>query len=256
MSINKFTGAIRNAGSSQQVTFGVGSQYQWDEAPDGFGIPAPEFEDSNLPADGVFPGMDKLRRRIIRIPIVMAVGANTETQLDVLKSAWRPSQIDKELDVRFDAAGRRYFGRARGLDVDVDYISQGVIRAVATFEAFDPYGYALTTTAVNSSGSSVFVSNPGTAPTNRCVLTIVGNGGKPLLQNVDDPQGGLIRFRENLMGSVTVDLRTFEVKQGSTARGSFLSPQTTFFPILPIGSNRITFSGCLSVSASVRPAYL
>jgi hypothetical protein len=109
---------------------------------------------------------------------------------------------------------------------------------------------------VNSSGSSLNVGNPGTAPTNRCVLTIVGNGNKPVLQNIDDPMGGIIRFRTNVTGNVTVDLRTFEIRQGSTPRGSLLSPQTTFFPILPIGTNRVTFSGCTSVSAVVRPAYL
>lgn len=256
MTLNKFTGVIRNSGSSQEVTFGVGSQYQWDEAPDGFGIPAPEFSDTNLPADGVFPGMDKLRRRIIRIPIVMTVSADTEPQLDVLKSAWRPSQIDKELDVRFDTNGRRYYGRARGLDVDVTYVSQGVIRAVGTFEAFDPYGYEIEITTFSSAGSTLILPNVGTAPTNRCVITVVGNGSKPVIQNVDDPMGGLIKFRSNLSSTVTIDLRSFDIKQGNTPRGSLLSPQTTFFPVLPIGDNTITFSGCASISAQIRSAYL
>lgn len=258
--MDKYTGAIRNEGSNQQIQFGVGTIYQWDEAPDGLGIPAPEFTDVELPGQGMYPGIDRLRRRIIRVPIVIAVDSNSETQLDVLKSAWRPSDVNKELDLSLDSPGRRYFGRARGLDVDITYMSQGVITAIGTFEAFDPFGYALTTSSASPTGSSVYVPNLGTAPTTRCVLTITGNGNKPFLQNVDDPHGGFIRFRSVVPNGtqITIDLNTFRVRQGSTAKASLLSADTSFFSIYPIGNsgNRVTFTGCTSVSAVSRAAYL
>lgn len=258
--MDDYTGAIRNSGSNQAVDFGLGTIYQWEQAPDGLGIPAPEFEDVELPGQGMYAGMDRLRRRIIRVPIVIVVDQDLETELDVLKSAWRPSDITKELDLQFNNNGRRYFGRARGLDVDLTNISQGVITAVGTFEASDPFGYELSTESASPTGSSVYIENAGTAPTTRCVLTITGNGGKPYLENVDDPHGGFIRFRENLSNGtvVTINLENFRIRQGTTARDSMLSADTTFFSIYPIGDtgNRITFSGCSSVSAVSRAAYL
>jgi len=260
MSLEKYQGAIRNSGSTQQITFGVGSDYLWDEAPAGLGIPSPEYSDNNLPGDGVFAGYDRLRKRIIRIPIILVADNQIEVRLHALKSGFRPSTQTKELDIRLEGAARRYYGRARGMEVDMTNIKQGVIVASATFETIDPYGYSLTTQTVNSSGNQIIIPNLGTAPSKRCRLTITGNGGKPYLENRRDPFLGFVRFRTNLNAGVQrrVNLSNFSVSTvGGNPRENELSIQTSFFLIEPHpNGNQIVFSGCQSVSAVVRYAYL
>jgi hypothetical protein len=254
MTLSQYTGSLRG------VTFGVGEEYLWGtDAPSGLGIPTPETTDITSAGDGSIGGADRLRNRIIRVPMIIATDdGGAEDDLDYLKRAWRPSASTVELDLRLSGEARRYYGRPRGLEVDVTRIEQGFITAAGTFDALDPYAYDTTLTSVTTDSSSpVTVENAGTAASNRATLTIVGNGGKPQLTNAADPFGGIIKFRLPLgFGqSVTVDLRTFHVINSSGAHVEhLLSVESSFFAI-EVGSNPITFTGCASVAATVRPAY-
>lgn len=254
MTLAQYTGSLRD------IDFGVGEDFMWGaDAPAGLGIPTPETNDLSGAGDGVFGGQDRLRSRIIRIPmIIMSDDGVAEDDLDYLKRAWRPSSSTVELDLRLSGDARRYYGRPRGLDVDISRVEQGFITAVGTFDSLDPYGYdvAVTSVAVDSS-SPIVIPNGGTAATSRATLTIVGNGGKPQLTNTSDPHGGIIKFRTAVATdqTVIVDLKTFSVKTSAgVSVEQMLSVQSTFFPI-DVGSNTVTFSGCASVSATVRPAY-
>jgi hypothetical protein len=155
----------------------------------------------------------------------------------------------------------RYFGRCRGLDVDLSRIEQGIVYADATFEALEWYAYdteAIVSTDPDTA-SPVVVPNNGTAATTRCVLTIVGNGGTPLIVNTNDPYQGFIRFRRPLPNgqSININLHNFRVfnTSGEEPRENLISPLSTFFIIEP-GDNTITFTGCASIAYRVRSAYL
>jgi hypothetical protein len=254
MTLSPYTGTLRG------VAFGVGEDYLWgSDAPAGLGIPTPETTDRPLPGEGSVGGLDRVRRRVIRIPIVIVTDdGDAEDLLDDLKRAWRPSSLDTELDLRLGGDERRYYGRARGLEVDVTRVEQGVIVCVGNFDALDWLGYATTpTTVATDTSSPISITNSGTAPTTRCVLTINGNGGKPVLTNPADPHQGVIRFRTALANgqSATVDLTTLRVTRAGLPAESMVSPLSTWF-VIEVGTNNVTFSGCTSVSAVVRPAYL
>lgn len=254
MSLNPYTGSLRS------VSFGVGEDYLWGaDAPAGLGIPTPETSDLAAAGEGIIGGADRLRNRIIRVPMIVLVDdGSAEDSLDDLKRAWRPSQTTTELDLRLSADARRYYGRPRGLEVDVTRIEQGYIAAVGTFDALDPYAYDTTTTSVTADTSSpVVIPNQGTAATTRVTLTVTGNGNKPNLVNTSDPHSGRIRFRAALGvdQTVTIDLRTFAVRNSSNNRvDQLISPVSDFF-VIEAGNNTVSFTGCASVSAVVRPAY-
>lgn len=261
MSLQKYQGAIRNSGSNQQITFGVGGDYLWESAPTGLGIPTPDFTDTNLPGDGIYAGVDRLRKRIIRIPILLVADSLIESRINALKSGWRPGSRTKELDLRLEGAARRYYGRARGLEVDVTNIKQGVVTAFGNFETISPYAFALTSNTVAASTSGqIIVPNLGTAPSRRCVLTVVGNGSRPFIENRADPYIGFIRFKTTLANNAVrrINLNTFKVSTSDgQPRDNEISIETSFFQIEPHPTgNQIVFTGCKSVAASVRYAYL
>jgi len=254
MSLKQYTGSLRG------VSFGVGEDYLWGaDAPAGLGIPTPETSDLSSAGEGTIGGADRLRNRIIRVPMIILVDdGSAENELDDLKRAWRPSQTTVELDLRLSADARRYYGRPRGLEVDVTRVEQGYITAVGTFDALDPYAYDTTTTSVAvDSSSPIVIPNAGTAATTRATLTITGNGNKPVLVNTADPHGGRIQFRSTLGSgqTVTINLRTFSITNSSGVRvDQLVSPVSDFF-VIEAGNNTVTFTGCASVSAVVRPAY-
>jgi hypothetical protein len=254
MSLNNYTGSLRG------VTFGVGEEYLWGtDAPSGLGIPTPETNDVATAGDGSIGGADRLRNRIIRVPMIVLTSADTiQEDVDELKRAWRPSSSTVELDLRLGGDARRYYGRARGLEVDITRIEQGYITAVGNFDALDPFAYTTSTEAFETdSASPIVIANDGTAPTTRATLTVVGNGGTPQIVNATDPHGGIVKFRLNLAAgqSVTIDLHDLTIKNSAGANvENLLSVQSTFFPI-EVGDNTVHFTGCASVSAAVRHAY-
>jgi hypothetical protein len=254
MSLQQYTGSLRG------LTFGVGEDYLWgEEAPAGLGIPSPETDDVASAGEGSFGGLDRIRNRIIRVPMIVLTGPETiQSDLDDLKRAWRPSSATVELDLRLGGDARRYYGRARGLDIDITRVEQGYITAVGTFDALDPFGYATSAQAFTADSSSpIVLTNDGTAPTRRATLTIVGNGGRPELVNAADPHAGTIKFRVNLAAgqTVTVNLNNLTIKNSSGAHvENMLSVYSTFF-LIEVGQNTIHFTNCASVSAAVRHAY-
>jgi hypothetical protein len=271
MTLEKYTGSVRG------ITFGVGQEdYMWGvDAPVGLGVPVPEISDSSSPRDGSYGGTDRVAKRIIRVPItiignqvyvddeLVSPAEHAELLLNDLKRAWRPSSDVVELDLRFAGSERRYFGRCRGLEVDLTNVHQGVVYADGTFEALEWLAYD--TEVIESDeptvSSPVIVPNPGNAATTRCVLTITGNGGTPVIVNTDDPFNGFIRFRKPLANGdvVRINLNNFNVTDpdGDVAREDMISPLSTFFVIEAdeVG-NTVTFTGCGSIGYRVRPAYL
>lgn len=272
MPLEKYTGSVRG------VTFGLGQQdYMWGvDAPNGLGIPVPQSADQQLPRDGSWGGIDRVTKRTIRIPITI-VGSEAfddetlltpaevaERNLDVLKRAWRPSNDVVELDLRFAGPERRFFGRCRGLEIDLTRIDQGIVYADGTFDALEwlAYDTGVIEPEEPTLSSPVAIPNLGNVATTRCVLTVTGNGGTPVISNDDDPFKGFIRFRKPLPNGVSVrinlsTLRTVTNTEDRIPCDEYISPLSTFFVIEPdpVG-NTVTFTGCASIGFRVRSAYL
>jgi hypothetical protein len=271
MTLQKYTGSVRG------VTFGLGQEdYMWGtDAPTGLGIPTPLSNDTLMANRGSFGGIDRVSKRIIRVPITIVgnpallgeVLLNSaevaERSLDALKRAWRPSTTVVELDLRLSGPERRFFGRCRGLEVDVTRIDQGIIYADGNFEALEwlAYDTEVILSSAPDTSSPVVIPNPGTSATTRCVIRVNGNGGVPVLVNTDDPFQGFVRFRKPVANgqSITVNLHDFRIfnPADESSRDDMISPLSTFFVIEanPTG-NVINFSGCASIEYRVRPAYL
>jgi hypothetical protein len=267
--MEKYTGTIRG------ITFGLGQEdYMWGaDAPSGLGIPTPEYVDTGHPRDGTIGGIDRVAKRTIRIPITIVGSAYVdgenfytaaeaaEQALEVLKRAWRPSSDNVELDLRLAGPERRYFGRTRGLEVDVTRLEQGIVFADGTFDALEWYAYDVEAFELETpdTSSPITITNAGNAATTRCVLTIVGNGNKPVIVNYSDPYQGFIRFRQpvGVGQEVSINLtnyRIFNPDVESMYYDEKVSPMSTFFVLEP-GDNTVAFSGCDSIKYRIRAAY-
>jgi hypothetical protein len=267
MSLQRYQGSLRG------VKFGVGEDYEWSEAPAGLGIPAPTFTDAALPAGNTAPGIDRVDKRIIRVPIYVlaefpkhqslgtTLGAAVERLTNDLKHAWRPANEITELDLRLGGAARRYFGRTRGLEVDFTNIKSGVVSAVGTFEATEWLAYATSTASVpQATGSTLNVTYTGNAPTGRCILEVVQHGsGKARITNLDDPEQGFILFRQTFSGTIRIGLGQMSITDTSGARrDELISPLSTWFRIHPRNNaqpNRLSLSNCRVGVSAIRYAY-
>jgi hypothetical protein len=248
-------------GNLRSLTFGAGSDWQIDEPGiTGLGIPSARTRDAERgDRAGDAGGDDVLPRRILTVPLVGTFDSAGEAWVsfeEELKVAWAEGIVDESLDLRLPgmpATGRRYFGRARGLDDDLSDLKSGVIRTLCTFEALDPFGYGDEVTTGPESGSFA-IAYTGTAPSDRVVLTVVGNGGTPQIVNASDEGQGVI-FAAPVTGTRIIDLRTKTVIDG-TATNVFdeLSPVNLWFELLP-GLNDLTLTGAASVDVAYRPAF-
>lgn len=203
-------------------------------------------------------GIDRYGTRTIKVPVQIAATseAHFDTLLGSLKDAWSPSDTDQELELRLGGTQLSYFGRPRGVD-DSQLGGKALINStglvVCEFAATDPFGYGATVTVPADTSTPVTLPNAGNAPTSRVTLTIVGSGGTPALVNTSDNAGDLT-FTHTVSSTLTVDLRAMTVRDGSTSRESWLSIGSLWFELQP-GDNTVTFTGCTSVAASIRPAY-
>lgn len=224
----------------------------------------PDVRDHDVPfelRDGAQGGLDVYGQRVISIPV--QVVADTEDALAALindaQEAWSPSSEDLELQLQLATGTRSYFGRPRGLS-DANMGSKALIGGhalmVATFVCSDPFAYSDEVTTGPDAASPIVVPNTGNAVSRRVELVIVGNGGKPSIINTTDPHGGDVTFQFTVTGSetCTVDLLTQTARVGSTDVTDRISIASLWTDLQP-GNNTLTFTGCASVSATVRSAF-
>lgn len=126
------------------VTVGDGTDYILDGPITGLGVPAPRTSDlERADTAGVFGGRDIPKTRLIGIAVSVAADSPAVAWelVDVLCAAWAPTSTDTTLDIRLPGMGtRRWTGRPRGVDLDLDLLPQGAARARLTFEALNPNG--------------------------------------------------------------------------------------------------------------------
>lgn len=211
--------------------------------------------------DGAQAGADVYGQRVITIPVQII--ADTEDALASLivaaQQAWRPSSDDLELQIQFATGTKSYYGRPRGFS-DANLGNHALIAGhalfLATFVCSDPFAYDTAVAVGADSSSPVVVPNAGNAVSRRVTLTVVGNGGVPTITNTTDPHAGDITFQFSVTGAETVVLDLFDQTAtiGSTDVTSRVSIASLWTDLQP-GNNTLTFSGCASVAASVRPAY-
>lgn len=248
-------------GNLRSLTFGAGTDWEIDEPGiSGLGIPAARTRDAERgDRHGDVGGDDVLPRRILTVPLVgsfSSPGAAWQAFEETLKLAWAESISDEALELRLPGMTdtvRRFYGRARGLDVDLSRLKSSTVRALCTFEALDPFGYG-DEVAVGPDSGTFDVDNEGTADTDRVVLTIIGNGGIPTITNADD-DGLAILFGEAVTGTRIVDVRSATVIDGSADdRYDELSPVNQWWNLRP-GVNSLTLAGATSLEVVFRPAY-
>lgn len=238
-------------------TAGQHAEVLWEDAPFGLHLPTPDTSDLALPGHGSVAGMDRVRYRPVKFPLLVneADSEDAEAILEELKAAWVYSDEDIALELEMAGTPRRYYGRTRGLEVDLAYVHQGVITGiVANFDALDPWGYTEAVTVDADVSSPITLTNTGNIATARVAITIVGNGGTPVITNTT--AGGSITFRVPLanLATRTLNLRTFDCED-ATNHNDEIEPTSPWFHLVP-GDNVITFTGCTSVAASIESAYL
>ncbi len=256
------TSAWQGEIAARSFTFGRGTNYPGIGGIRGaYGTPTPEADDLRLVGrDGTVGGLDRYPSREITIPMQVLGddGAAVDTNLAALKAAWRRSDSDLELQLRLAGATTfTYFGRPRGVrDAQLGKVESGAALVVATWVATDPLAYGATVTVGADSSSPVTLTNSGNATSYRCILTVAGNGGTPVITNPDDPDGDAITFTAALAGgsSYVIDLHAMSVTLAGVHREQDVSASSQWFGLAP-GDNDLTFTGCASVAASFRPAW-
>ena len=239
------------------LTFGAGTLYELTGPVGGLGTPAPRTSDVDRGAHpGEVSGLDVLPRRVLTVPF--GVNATTATQamglVQALKEAWAESAL---VDVAFSLqlpgmTARRWYGRPRGIDLELDSLSEGWVEALGTFEALDPYAYG-DPVVVPLTTTSTVVTNPGDAPTDRFTIEITGAGGTPVLTN--SGADASIRWAAALTGTRNIDLRARTVATtGGADKYSELSPSNEWWD-LQAGGNTITRSDISAASITLEPAY-
>lgn len=177
--------------------------------------------------------------------------------LSRLNAAWRGAAGDLELLLYLDGLPERpmhLFGRPHGApDPKVD--QSGAVEVETLFRLNDPYLYGA---QVDDAGTGpLVVTNAGTAPTERIVITLTGNGGKPLITNAGD-DGNAIAWQTVLAASavrvIDVAARTI-VDDNGNDRYDELNPASPYFFLQP-GANPLTIEGVGACTVARRPAYL
>lgn len=202
-----------------------------------------------LDRHGVIAGPDYLSERSIGIPVIIHHRDDPKTAMQALtnlKSKWGPGGANDILSVTIDGIGPsddtlRYWGRPRNaVDVDLQFLYTGTINLILSFVALDPIGYGPEQSASLSSGANT-VTNPGSAPTDRAIITLRGDGGIPKITN-NSRGDRMIAWRSVLGSGVTriIDLRHQTVTDSSGQdKFSEISPTSHWFDLRE-GSNTLT----------------
>lgn len=243
----------------RSLTIGTGTSYLFSGPVDGLGLPGVRSEESTRgDGDGNVAGPDTYDTRTISLPVKVDAASETAawTLAQALKVAWRhvSSVTDETLDLTIGGSSLRFYGRPRGCVLDLDLLPQGHVDALCTFAALDPYGYGAEVTSAVDSSSPLVVTNAGDVPTDRFTITVVGNGGTPVITNTTD-DGLSVTFATALSGTAVLDFRARTVTVGAVDHYSDLAANPRWFRLLA-GANTLTFSGCASIQVVHRPAYL
>jgi hypothetical protein len=239
------------------VTIGAGTGYVITGPITGLGSPVPRSADSERGmSPGDVAGVDVDARRVLTIQVGVdeTDAASAMTSFEVLKSAWASSSVDVALDIRlpgFASVVRRFYGRPRGMDVELASLHTGWIDVLATFEALDPYGYGPEQTVTLVDGDTV-IAYPGSAPSDRyrieltsvteAYVTLDTAGPGPALTLVDVPYPATLDGRtRTIVDDTGVDLY------------SHLAPGSGW-PVLTPGTNSFTLDGA-SGTLTYRPGY-
>lgn len=229
-----------------------GGDYTFEGPIGGLGTPEARTVDSERgDRDGDVGGADVLQRRTLTIPVAITEDDPDDawTLLDDLKAAFRVTAADQELTLTLPGlVGTTYFGRPRGVEVDLEGLGQGVIRALCTFVCLDPVGYGDEVT--ETAGASITVTNAGTYVTDRVELTVAASG-TPTISG----ENGSIVFADSFSGTRVINLRDRTVTDGSgTDCYPEVAASSTWFTVLPGANTIATSTG--TVAATFRPAYL
>lgn len=240
------------------LTFGAGTSYEIGPGGvEGLGTPEPRTADSERGArPGDVGGLDVAARRVLTVPLVVlgTSSASAMSLLEPLKVAWAESPVvDVALQLRLPGIGlRRWYGRPRGLDVNLKALRSGVVEAFGTFDALDPFAYG-TAVAVTLNSGDTLVTNPGTAPTDRATIQLTAAGGTPTLTHV--AAGTTTKWAAPLTGTRKILLRTRDVTTtGGGDRYAELSPVNQWWDLRP-GANTITRTGATAGTITFEPAY-
>lgn len=248
--------------SLRETVFGASTSFPFVGPIGGLGLPVPRTFDLDRHGDGAVGADDPLPRRVLTFPIGFGADGSTSPAaagalVQTMKSAWRRSPVDLELGLYLPGfAGELvYFGRPRGLDLDLAHLKSGYSSGLFTFEALDPLGYGEAIEYAADAGP-ITVENPGDATTDRAVVTIVGNGGTPELSNAGD--GGNAIFFANAVGvgevlELNLHDRTI-IDAFDVDRFADLSPYSTWFRFTP-GDNELTLTGAATVAVTFRPGF-
>lgn len=242
---------------------GVDQDVLYEDAPDGFGLPAPNTSDQALMGHGTAGGSDRAQLRPMEFPLLIAVDSATDAEdlLAEVKEAWVYSDDETALDVRFAGEERRYFGRTRGLDANLADFHHGVITGLlAHFDALDPWGYGPeeASTEDDDDGDTLTIVNAGNVPNPlraRCVLTATVDDPNGTITNLDDVDGLTMTFNGMEGDEVVIDLAAWTVAADSVLRGRLLLPGSGW-PVLKPGNNRFAYTGFSALAATWRPPYL
>lgn len=230
----------------------------------GTGVLKPRYDDqARGMGNGDAFGVDTLPARILHMPIEVLGDSDSEVwaAYRALAVAWRHSRLTElALDVRIPGSAEtvlRFFGRPLELPGD----PHGLKGHLATFAEFraDPYAYgALVESAVDSASPLTLddstMGDDG-CDTDRCVITINGNGGTPVITNTTT--GGSITFTAVLAGaqSYEIDLHAQTVTKAGIDRITDVDAGSLWFMLAGGVDNVLTFTGCASIQADYRPAY-
>lgn len=257
------------------VTMGAGTSYR--VLFDGFqGLGAPAFRVSDMPfgvqRPGYAIGPEQLDSRPFAIPLLVAEGTQTATLTAwmALKASFIPA---KDISYSLTTSGEKTFsfripglpvttmrayGRARGIPDEEMGPGGKWITGTGLFLATDPALYDESATAVSADSSSpIPLPNAGNYPTRRCTLTVAGNDGTPVITNPASLEVGSITFNQVLATgqSYSIDLYTQRVTRGGNDANAEVDPSSRWFELQP-GANNVTFTGCASVAASYRSAWI
>jgi len=245
------------------VTVGAGTLYAFEAAvPVGLGLAEVRAQDAwRGDRDGDVATDDVYDARTITLDLAVTAmtAAGAGAAIAALKAAWAARTVETTLDVRIPGTPEtvlRYYGRPRGLAVDLELLLFGLARAQATFRALDPFAYGAAVTGSALTPGTATVTNAGDAPTDRVTIALVGNGGTPTVTNTTDSSGS-IAWTAPLANAATrtIDLRARTVVDGSSAdKYPEVAPGSRWFRLLP-GANTIVVAGCTSATFTYRPAW-
>lgn len=255
MSLEEWQGSLDEG----DFVFGADTDYEGSGPIGGLGNPKPRGTDQPRGSfDGDAGGRDTLPKRILTFPLNL--DAPTAGGVWSLRSpllvAFRESKTDRTLDLRLPGfpTDLRYFGRARGVDLDLKDLKSGHGDAQAIFEALDPFAYG-PEVELEDLTDAFTVANAGDSATDRVVATITGDGGIPRLDNTTT--GGFVVFNVALPADeiAVIDFRSRTmVNEAGVDRLGRLEVASPWLRLEP-GDNDLELAGASSVSITLRPAY-